>query len=78
MGKILTLLTALALIAIAGAHGALLVRLALHKPRWRALIAFAVPPLAPYWGWRQGMRTLVYVWGAALALYTFGVAVILR
>jgi hypothetical protein len=78
MGTIFALLTAAALLAMAGAHGAILVRLAMRRPRYRALVALAVPPLAPYWAWRQGTRTLVYVWGAALALYTCGVTVILR
>jgi hypothetical protein len=78
MGTILVGLTAIALVAMLGVHVALLVRLAMHAPRYRALVALAVPPLAPYWSWRTGARRLVYVWAGALALYTFGVAVLLR
>jgi hypothetical protein len=78
LGTILVGLTTIALVAMLGVHVALLVRLATRAPRYRALVALAVPPLAPYWGWRTGARTWVYVWGGALALYTLGVAVLLR
>jgi hypothetical protein len=78
MVTILASLTALALLAMLGSHVALLVRLAMRRPRYRALVALLVPPLVPYWGWRSGARNLVYAWGGALALYTVGVAIILR
>jgi uncharacterized membrane protein YdcZ (DUF606 family) len=45
-----------------------------RQPR-RALIALLVPPLAPWWAWRAGLRAQTIVWGAALALYALGVAV---
>ena len=43
--------------------------LALRPPRWRALVALTVPPLAPYWGARGGMHARVVVWGASAAAY---------
>jgi hypothetical protein len=78
MGSFLVGLTALALVAAIGAHMTLLVRLAMNRPRYLALVALAVPPLAPYWGWRQGVRRPIYVWGAAVALYALGVAILAR
>ncbi len=78
MGSLLVGLTALALLAAVGAHVTLLVRLAMSRPRYLALAALAVPPLAPYWGWRQGVRRPVYVWGAAVTLYALGVAILAR
>jgi hypothetical protein len=51
------------------AHVAITYGLAWRPPRWRALGALFVPPLAPLWAWREGMRVRTIVWGAALALY---------
>jgi hypothetical protein len=65
---------AVALVAFAAAHIALVVGLARRDPWWRAIAAFAVPPLAPWWGWGAGMRWRTVVWGAALVLYAIGVA----
>lgn len=65
----------LALTTHAAAHVTLVVSLARARERRRAAFALLVPPLAPYWGWRAGMRATVVVWTAALALYALGVAV---
>jgi hypothetical protein len=64
-----------ALFVHCGAH--LVIAAAFVRRReWKhALLAFFVPPLAPWWGWRAGMRRQVYVWSAALAVYALGVAV---
>ncbi|MDP9002081.1 MAG: hypothetical protein M3O46_18465 [Myxococcota bacterium] len=66
---------ALVLIAFASAHVALVAGLAHLHPRWRALLAVAIPPLAPWWGWRAGMRRRTIAWGVALLLYAFGAAI---
>jgi hypothetical protein len=50
------------------AHGTLVVSLARSRPRWRALVALVVPPLAPYWGWGS-MRRRSIVWIAGAAAY---------
>lgn len=51
------------------AHLALVLGLALREPRWHAAVAFVVPPLAPYWGFRENMRVRSIVWGAAFVVY---------
>jgi hypothetical protein len=64
------------LLIFAGAHLTLLGSLLLRRPRSRALVGLLVPPLVPYWGWQSGLRTRVYVWAAALAVYALGVCVL--
>ena len=66
---------AVTLVAQLGAHVALLAGLARREPRWRALVALVVPPLAPVWGWSEGMRRRAYAWGVSLAAYALGVAI---
>jgi hypothetical protein len=51
------------------AHVAIAYGLAWREPRWRAIAAFVVVPLAPYWAWRERMRVRSGLWVAALALY---------
>jgi hypothetical protein len=51
------------------AHLALAAGLAARPPWWHALVALLVPPLAPYWGFREKMRARAVLWGAALVLY---------
>lgn len=51
------------------AHVAITFGLARRQPRSRAAIAFVVPPLAPYWAFREGMRVRSIIWVAALVLY---------
>ncbi|HXN34200.1 MAG TPA: hypothetical protein VN894_20200 [Polyangiaceae bacterium] len=65
---------AVALAAFAVAHLTLVAGLARRRPWWRAILALAVPPLAPWWGWRAGLRARAIAWGTALALYAIGVA----
>lgn len=50
-------------------HLAITFGLARRQPRWRALVAFAVPPFAPYWAWREQMRARAGLWAASLAVY---------
>jgi hypothetical protein len=47
----------------------LVIRLAREGPAWRALVAFLVPPLAPYWGFRGQSRGWSGVWVGAFLAY---------
>jgi hypothetical protein len=39
---------------------------------WRALVAFLLPPLAPYWGLRLRVRALSLSWILLALSYLFG------
>ena len=67
-------LLALALVVHLGAHVAIAIGLARDRRVARAALAFLLPPLAPLWGWREGMRRRVLAWAGALACYAIGVA----
>lgn len=71
---VLPWLLLLALVTHAGAHVAIAARFAIARDWRRAAFALFLPPLAPVWGWRAGMRALVYAWTGALAVYALGVA----
>lgn len=43
-------------------HLAMVSRLAAHRPRWRALVALVVPPLAPYWSARLRRHAHTGLW----------------
>jgi hypothetical protein len=64
----------LAFATLATTHLALVYGLARLSPRWRAAGALLVLPLAPYWGWREGMRVRAGLWAGALLLYALGTA----
>jgi hypothetical protein len=69
-----------ALTVLVTAHLFLVIGLArgvgLRRERVReALFGLIAPPLAPWWGWRRGMRAPVVLWVAALAAYTLGLIV---
>jgi hypothetical protein len=52
------------------AHVALAWRLTRKsRPRWRGVVAFFVPPLAPLWGFREGLRRNASIWCLALGVY---------
>ena len=51
-------------------HVAIVLGLAWRDPRWRALAAFFVPPLAPYWALRSGMVLRGAIWIGSVVLYT--------
>lgn len=51
-------------------HVAIVFGLAQREPRWRAVAAFFVPPLAPYWALRGGMGVRGVVWIGSVILYT--------
>jgi hypothetical protein len=63
------------LLAHVAAHVLLAVGLNKQTSWRRAVVAFVLPPLAPLWGWRAGMRRPVYVWAATLVAYAIGVAI---
>ncbi|MDP9037149.1 MAG: hypothetical protein M3O50_20310 [Myxococcota bacterium] len=66
------LVLAVLLVAFASlvtAHVALVLGLARRPPRWRALLAFVVAPLAPAWGWREKMRVRGAIWIVAALVY---------
>ncbi len=64
----------LAFATLVTSHVALVAGLCGMRPRTRALLAFFVAPLAPYWGWRAGMRVRGSFWvGSALAYATLRV-----
>jgi hypothetical protein len=58
----------LAFAVVVTAHVTLVVGLAGRAPRWRALVALVVPPLAPYWGW-DGLRRRSLLWMAGAVVY---------
>ncbi len=60
----------IAFAALCTAHLAIVWSLAQHHPRWRAPVAFVVPPLAPYWALRTGMVIRGGIWIGSVILYT--------
>jgi hypothetical protein len=70
-------LLAVALAAFLAAHVTLVAGLARARPRWRAVAALVVLPLAPWWGRGAGLRVATVVWCAALALYAAVAAILL-
>jgi hypothetical protein len=54
----------LAFATLVTVHVAIVLGLLWRDPRWRALVAFLVPPLAPYWALRGA------VWIGSVVLYT--------
>lgn len=68
----LLLLPALGFGLFVTVHVALSALLAFRRPHWRGLLAFIVPPLAPYWGWGAGLHVWSGVWLFALVFYVIG------
>ena len=62
-----------AMLVHAAAHAALVVGLLRSPPRYMAALAVVLPPLAPYYGWRRGMRARTFVWLGGLGAYACGV-----
>lgn len=50
-------------------HVSLIFLLAARPPRFRAALAFVVPPLAPFFGFREGLHALSAVWVLSLVAY---------
>jgi hypothetical protein len=50
-------------------HVALTIGLVRRRPRWRAIVAFLLPPLAPFWCSQERMRGRTILWMVAALLY---------
>ncbi len=50
-------------------HVTLAIGLLLRAQRWRAAVGLIVPPLDPWWGWREKMRVRSALWGVAAVVY---------
>jgi hypothetical protein len=59
----------LAFAVLATAHVTIAFGLACRRPRWRALVALVVPPLAPMWAMQSNMRARGVVWIASAVVY---------
>jgi hypothetical protein len=53
------------------AHLGIVVGLARRPPRWRALVALIVMPLAPVWGRAERMHTRVIAWVLGACAYAW-------
>jgi hypothetical protein len=58
----------LAFAVLVTVHVAIVAGLLARSPRWRALPALIVAPLAPYWAW-TAMRRRALVWMASAVAY---------
>ncbi len=68
-------------VAFAGlvtSHVALVYGFLWRPPRWRAPLALVVAPLAPYWGYRCGMRRRAILWLSCAVTYAVLVCVAAR
>jgi hypothetical protein len=65
----LTVMLVVAFATLVTAHVTILAGLLVREPRWRALAAFLVPPLAPAWAARGGMAGRAGVWVASEIAY---------
>jgi len=63
------LVLALSLGLLAASHVSLSVGLGLLGPWHRGLVAFLVPPLAPFWGLHTKLRKRALLWVAAFAVH---------
>ena len=59
----------LAFAVLVTAHVAIAFGLALRKPRWKAILALTLVPLAPYWGARGGMHVRTVAWIVSALVY---------
>ena len=66
---ILMLGLAVSLGLLLASHVALSVGLGLRGPWHRGLVAFLVPPLAPFWGYSGKLHTRSIVWIASLVAH---------
>lgn len=51
------------------AHVSIVAALVVRPPRWRALVALVVPPLAPYWALREKLRGRAITWIVSAVVY---------
>jgi hypothetical protein len=69
LDAVLVLLPSLSLALLVTAHLVLVAALAVRTPRWRAPLAFVVPPLAPFWAAKEKLRRWPWIWLGALVAY---------
>lgn len=50
-------------------HVSIAFGLAQRKPRWRALVAFALVIPGLFWAWREHMRKRVWLWLGGVVVY---------
>lgn len=67
--RLLVALLALGFAALVTSHLSLVFGLAQRSPKARALLAFVIPPLAPYWGMREHMGARAVMWIASAVIY---------
>lgn len=72
------ILLAVAFGTLGTAHVALLFGFMARPPRWRALLALLVPPLAPYWGWQERRPLAATLWLLGLFGYLFALILSIR
>lgn len=63
-----------ALAVFVTAHVAIVARLLGKPPRWRAAVAFVLPPLAFFWASQAKMIALCRLWLGALLTYVLTLA----
>ena len=78
MTRVVFIVLVAAFAALLTAHVTLAVGLIRRAPRWHALVAFIVAPLAPWWGWQAHMRIRGALWVAAAAVYAVALTVSLH
>jgi hypothetical protein len=59
---VLTAALVLAFALLVTAHVTIVAGLLARPPRWRAVLAAFVAPLAPLWGWFEGMVVRSILW----------------
>jgi hypothetical protein len=69
---------AIAFAILVTAHLAIVVGLLRRSPRWRAPVALVVPPLAPFWAWREKMRVRGIAWVVGGVAYVIALTFAMR
>jgi hypothetical protein len=64
--------------ALVTVHVALAFGLLARRPRWHGAVAFFLPPFAPYFGARQGLRGRTFAWLALAVAYVVALVVASR
>jgi hypothetical protein len=59
----------LAFASLVTVHVTIVAGLLGRPPRWRAVLAAFVAPLAPLWGWFEGMTVRAILWVVCAAAY---------
>ena len=66
---VLTAALLLAFASLVTVHVTIVAGLLARPPRWRAVLAAFVAPLAPLWGWFEGMAVRSILWLVFAAAY---------